>query len=307
MNNKISAVKASHGNACRADAIGCAVENIRDAAREEYSAEWARTADAVVVGDGYLESGMVDCICAKIDVASWSKWIELGMPYVAADQLVSTRKVNANELIEGDIVVVGGQAYDVTRASHAMIMSRVTMVPRGTNRPPVVAQYRFSDRVIMGELAKAVESKGELVQDVPKVDTGVVVFHDEAGAASAVWTPVAKGAGVGKLVIIGAALFDDIPLADARDELVSFGFTLATPRDRDNDVDRNHDDIIATAEADLIFAICAAHGWRYIYNGDKYRYEVVNATTEAMVRSSVSDGELTHWILSSHLQGLLPY
>lgn len=80
----------AHTFACRAHAIGCAVENIRDAAAElERHADtspwaarvaWARNADPVKMGDEYLTNGTATCFCKTHPLGmAWAiRWILLG-------------------------------------------------------------------------------------------------------------------------------------------------------------------------------------------------------------------------------------
>jgi len=80
----------THTNACRAYAIGCAVENIRDAKLDPIVAAWAATADPVDEGDRYLSEGLASCLCGTD--ATWAaSWVLLGLSALdeAAAKLVA--------------------------------------------------------------------------------------------------------------------------------------------------------------------------------------------------------------------------
>lgn len=69
-----------HTADCEAHAIGCAVQNIRDAKQDADAAarDWASAADPVTLGREYLEDGTATCYCASTDMAWASQWIDLG-------------------------------------------------------------------------------------------------------------------------------------------------------------------------------------------------------------------------------------
>jgi len=80
---------AKHRIWCRAHAVGCAVQNIRDASTDDaLSRTWAATANPVTVGDGYLEDGSATCIChtvAASSVPSRAYGLQIGLGLDALD------------------------------------------------------------------------------------------------------------------------------------------------------------------------------------------------------------------------------
>lgn len=76
---------STHSTACRAYAAGMGVENIRDAALNAESAEWAAAANPVREGDAYLETDPHLCICART-AAVHAQWILPGLAALDADR-----------------------------------------------------------------------------------------------------------------------------------------------------------------------------------------------------------------------------
>jgi hypothetical protein len=71
-------MNTTHTTTCRAHAIGCAVENLRDAKADPIVAAWAATASPVDEGDRYLAEGLASCLCGTD--ATWAaSWVLLGL------------------------------------------------------------------------------------------------------------------------------------------------------------------------------------------------------------------------------------
>lgn len=73
----------NHSTACRAHAIGCAVENIRDM---EPGLPEPIALEPITVGDGYLVDGTASCLCRDSDEAlvPLAPWIIRGLAVLDA-------------------------------------------------------------------------------------------------------------------------------------------------------------------------------------------------------------------------------
>ena len=76
----VSLEPGQHTPDCLTHAIGCAVQNIRDAKKDTDPSvrDWAAGADPVAVGRGYLEDGSATCHCSSTDMSWATQWTDLG-------------------------------------------------------------------------------------------------------------------------------------------------------------------------------------------------------------------------------------
>lgn len=80
----------THGVSCRAHAIGCAVENVRDANLSHTAAE------LVAIGDDYLATGTASCLCGRD--AKWAtSWVLVGLEVMAEAAANAPSYVVTNE------------------------------------------------------------------------------------------------------------------------------------------------------------------------------------------------------------------